>query len=259
MGATPCMTALIPGGSATVLGSPGAGFPAGGGVGILTGDAAMKIQNGVPDDAPLSLWYFKRIEISKRFPMRRRFVFKQNVFWLLAAAFLGAVYLARHGWQQAFHPATSIQELEYFGVRVAAFVTALRLIYWDCYRKQFVAFTEGFRLFVDRGVFVRHRGSVPLLSFTEVYIRQDPLDMLFGLYVVHVHASGDPSKKIGMIEGLSAREAFELHRFFSEQMSRLVSVGNYPELNPETGEPTWSYLISEAEEPVALPISPDVR
>lgn len=161
--------------------------------------------------------------LSERYPIEITYSLKRSLPYLFACIVLWCYYLVAYDVVGGVGEETFMQWFLFLVTRLSIVAFALRLIYCELYRRSFTVTLEGYRLLITRGVAIQTQGSLPLLPVTEIYIRQTPLDALFGLYQVHVLAAIDPTHEFGMIEGLSRDNAIELHRLLSQKLHEQVA------------------------------------
>jgi membrane protein YdbS with pleckstrin-like domain len=182
--------------------------------------SVAKVTREKPRTIPDRLaWYDREFSLSELFPLDLRFTIRKSVPWLVASAAGLLSFLVCYGWEALGTMETPLQQFHYAVVRITLVVLLARFIYWEIYRRSFSYKTEGFRLLIARGVFIKMYGSLPLLPVTELVLKRDPLDLMFGLYNLHVVVPAESGDHLGVIEGLNERSAFGLQRFLSEQLS----------------------------------------
>ena len=93
-------------------------------------------------------------------------------------------------------------------------------------------------MYVSRGIIFRNKGSLPLLPIAELYVRQNLVDFIFGLFEVHIVVPVDATRKFLMIDGLNKKNANALQEFLADQLSKQIFVPDIPKVNQETGRST---------------------
>lgn len=164
------------------------------------------------------------IDLKKRFPISRRQLVKEMFPWLMG--FTALIWLYWHNFSSAAlvfsADPTPIDEIVLYG---SAFgILSAMTLYHLLQRIFFQYKIEGFRLIIRKGILLVEEGSLPLLPIAEVFARRGLLDLIFGLYQVHVAVPVDLVKSFARIEGLSKRNAALLIDYLSAQLSRQVSM-----------------------------------
>lgn len=174
--------------------------------------------------------------LSERFPIEISYSLKKSLPYLIACIALWVFYLTAYDFVGGVGEETFMQSFLFLVTRLSIVAFALRLIYAELYRRSFTMTLEGYRLLITRGIVIKTQGSLPLLPVTEIYVRQDPLDVIFGHYQVHVLAAIDPTHEFGMIEGLSFEHATELQRLLSQKLHEQVAPAFAAEAEHEAEE-----------------------
>ena len=100
-----------------------------------------------------------------------------------------------------------------YAVSVALFFILLRIISYF-YQRQYIKtyyynFTDTL-LVIRKGVFTKQEITVPFERIQDVYIDQDLLDLLFGLYDVHISTAPATSGFRAHIDGFEKKDAEQL-------------------------------------------------
>ena len=148
-----------------------------------------------------------------------RFSIKRSMHAIALAVVGISLYSIVHGWENLFHlPAMNFKTAhypEFIILRCHLMYTLGVVAYWELYRHSIQFWTDGRRFFVKRGVLCSTESSSPLSGPTEVFIFQKSVDVLLGLWSLHVaspmqsHGSSGHHKS-GLIEGLSRKRALKL-------------------------------------------------
>jgi uncharacterized membrane protein YdbT with pleckstrin-like domain len=96
--------------------------------------------------------------------------------------------------------------------------------YWDQYLSTLDLRVEGFRLIEASGLVMRTIDSRLIGIICAVTVQQSILDKVFGVYEVRFYsASGSMKSMFIAFPDLTQRDALDLERWFSDQMSRQCS------------------------------------
>ena len=122
-------------------------------------------------------------------------------------------------------------------------VFLLRYLYAELYRATFLYGTEGLRLVISRGAFLRQKGSLPLLPVTEIYVKRNLIDIICGLCNVDVYTPMDTTRKFARIEALNPQDAESLQTFLGQVLTTQVFLA--PDANKD--EPEEDAAVAKAE------------
>lgn len=187
----------------------------------------MQLREPTPQQHVEELWYKTTLDLKKLFPISRRYPFRQTFTWFLTLALISAGYTFLYHSGQVRFDTSLLDSLRFEKLALLSVVSGvliLKLAYQFLHRAYFQYRAEGFRLIIERGIILRETGSLPLLPVAEVYVRRSVLDLIFGLYQVHVAVPIDAGKSMAKIEGLSKIHAFRLKDFLSDQLSKQVFI-----------------------------------
>ncbi|MEM3113085.1 MAG: PH domain-containing protein [Candidatus Pacearchaeota archaeon] len=82
-------------------------------------------------------------------------------------------------------------------------ITILTYIYQVFYMKYYFYDMQGKSLVIAKGVFSRNEITLPINRIQDVYVDQDILDRIFGLYDVHVSSATTASGALSHIDGVN--------------------------------------------------------
>lgn len=152
------------------------------------------------------------IELKTRFPQPLRVVIRQNFWWFFFASLLALLIFA--AWDGVALPDFLDSELLLakkaillMGILMVLFV---RVGYGLLYRATYQYRIERGRLKIRRGAFLKEEASLPLVPLTELYLRRNWLDFLFGLTNVYIAVILERAQRIGEIRGLKTHDAREV-------------------------------------------------
>ena len=93
--------------------------------------------------------------------------------------------------------------------------------FYEClYWKRYFYDVEGPNLVIRKGVIARREITIPFNRITDVYVDQDILDALFGLYDVHVSTPTEQSGRFAHIDGVGKAGSQRLRQLILEGMNR---------------------------------------
>jgi membrane protein YdbS with pleckstrin-like domain len=170
-------------------------------------------------------WYTE-YSLTNLFPTSHLFTIQKSITFLFIASVSWILYLY-FGWDQFMLLITKSKyitenTLKFVGIKLTVLLVVLTTIYWELYRRSLRLSLRAFRFEFTRGVFWKVRGSLPLMAGNQVYIKQSPLDMLFGLYKVHILVPGPQDENYTSIEGLSYKRAQQLNAFLTRELNKQV-------------------------------------
>lgn len=194
--------------------------------------------SSVPQPVGQSFWYYKRIPLSKLFPVSHLHAVKMVFPWILWVSIGWAGYAYFASVQGAWRPQTLPALMTLGALVLASGVVIVKLTYHELYRMTFGYEIDGLRLNLSRGIMLPVKGSLPLSPVTEVYVRRDALDVLLGLANLQIVVPLEATKRFALVEGLRYKDAVAFQTYMADQLSKLNFVPQVPDKNPETGERT---------------------
>ncbi len=72
---------------------------------------------------------------------------------------------------------------------------------------------------IRKGILAKHEINLPLSKVTDVYIDQDLLDVVFGLYDLHISSPTEQSGRVAHIDGIDKRGAVQLRNLLLERIN----------------------------------------
>ena len=75
-------------------------------------------------------------------------------------------------------------------------------------------------IYIRKGIFAKKEITLPFSRITDVYIDQDVMDVLFGLYDVHMSSPTEQSGRFAHIDGVDKRGAVQLRSLLLERINR---------------------------------------
>jgi membrane protein YdbS with pleckstrin-like domain len=184
------------------------------------------------------VWAPDEVDLAEKFHLEARYPFRKSFTLFIGCVALWVFYIAIYGFAGLGTIETYLQYWFYLAVRLSLFVFLGRYLYWELYRRTYEYRSEGSRLLISKGVVVKLQGSIPLIPMTSIFVKRDPLDLLFGLYQIQVLSPVDSLNNLGCIEGLNRENVYALHRYLTDQLHGQMQAPPPPEYDPETGERT---------------------
>ncbi len=117
---------------------------------------------------------------------------------------------------------------------IGALVCLLKLIYEIIYRSTYHYSIEDSNLVITEGVFLKQRGLFPITSIRDVYLDRKFLDLIFGLYNLHVSNANVESHTYGDVRGLTPEAAVGFQDYL-KKLTVVVSPENkkVEQIDPE--------------------------
>ncbi len=88
-------------------------------------------------------------------------------------------------------------------IAIFIFIAILTYVYQVFYMKYYFYDMQGKTLIITKGVFSRNEITLPINRIQDVYVDQDILDRIFGLYDVHVSSATSTSGFLSHIDGVN--------------------------------------------------------
>lgn len=73
---------------------------------------------------------------------------------------------------------------------------------------------------IRKGVFAKKEITLPFSKITDVYVDQDVLDVLFGLYDLHISSPTEASGRFAHIDGIDKRGAVQLRALLLDRINK---------------------------------------
>ena len=103
---------------------------------------------------------------------------------------------------------------------VVIIIFVLKYIYEVFYLKYYFYDATKTELIIRKGVFSRNEITLPFNRIQDIYIDQDILDRIFGLYDVHVSSATVASAFLSHIDGVNKANSEELKKFLLKKVGR---------------------------------------
>lgn len=160
-------------------------------------------------------------DLTKDYPLALRYIFRESIWWcvglsvILLLLFIGvssSAFIDTVMDPEVFRIVQQKKAVIALGVGA---VLIVKLFYSFLIRATYRYCLEGKRLRISRGLLFREEASLPLLPLTELYIRYNLWDMIFGLRNLYIALPAERVAKIAELRGLSTRTAVELQRYLT--------------------------------------------
>jgi len=150
------------------------------------------------------------VTLTEKYPLESRKPLKKTIAgtWKLISIiiFIGIYYVFI-----SLYNNSDLQMLSswiiYTFIGILILFIALKYIYEVFYMKYYFYDLLGKNLIIKKGVFSRNEITLPINRLQDVYVDQDILDRIFGLYDVHVSSATIISGNLSHIDGLNKENA----------------------------------------------------
>ena len=181
----------------------------------------------------------KHVALRARYPIRARKIVKKRFlpFTSLMTVWIAGAYLilvhtdlprrfgARWELLDLWHSWVALLFLGLVSVLGAEIIYFIRYFY-D---------VVGDNVIIRKGIFAQTEVTLPLSKITDVFMDQDTLDVIFGLYDVHISTPTAESGRFAHIDGLNRQGATEIRRLILERMNQLAE--NASRGSSQNGQP----------------------
>lgn len=154
---------------------------------------------------------FKSLDLKKKFPLSKRNWFKQTFNWLA----FGVVFLLASIWlfkTRNYYQGNSLS-LNLLLINLAGLIIFLiKLIYIILYDWTIKYRIEDYSFMISKGVILKQQAVLPFAQITDLFVKRDFLDLIFGLYRFEIHSASDHEVGLGVIRGLSKKNADAMRR-----------------------------------------------
>jgi hypothetical protein len=171
-----------------------------------------------------SLSWYENIDLDEIYPISFAFVLQHSLPFLFS--YLVLIFLITLS-RLDLLPVGISTLLGAYGIYIlvlGAFMLLAVMGFWEVYRRSIDIQIEGMRLNITKGIFKKTTGALVLRAHNVVYLYQNPLDLLFGVYQLQVCGSNLPKTEYAHIPALVADDAFDLFRFLADEFSSQVSI-----------------------------------
>ncbi len=182
------------------------------------------------------------IELAREYPVSKRVVIMKSIvpIVIVAALAVGMLLISNEsvlfGQLSNTPPSDHLNRPVELALLISVGLVGLALVchvlYWELHRLSLYYAIEGGHFIMSRGIILKQRGSFPLARISEVYLERNFLDLIFGVYNLHISTPTAESSEFARIEGLSSRAAHGMQ----EYLVRLVEEVQPKKLTSELKE-----------------------
>ncbi|MFH0818301.1 MAG: PH domain-containing protein [Candidatus Micrarchaeota archaeon] len=151
-----------------------------------------------------------------QYPLKREKIIKKTLGWVVGLVFGAGIFsLVIGAVAVAFIPLPVVILLVLIFLLVL-----LGIAYWyesEYFKKYFYDLTEE-GIVISKGVFTTHRIIVPPQKVQDVYLDQDVLDRVFGLWDLHISSATESSGADAHIDGVSRESALALREILMKAL-----------------------------------------
>ena len=167
----------------------------------------------------------KIIKLSRRKVIKK--TLKANVILLFVVVVAVLTYLLYPTlMRETLRPIVEIEDIVLLFVVIAVVLVSLviNFLYHYLYYKTYYYNVKDDVLVIRKGIFIPDEISIPYNRIQDIYVDRDTLDLLLGLYDVHVSSATVQSGKDAHIDGVKYGSATKLKEMILEKVKR-ASVG----------------------------------
>lgn len=181
--------------------------------------------------------YSEPISLRTNYPVFFRKIFRRNIRGLIALSVffsIVAYYIAKgEGVISKYITTLFGGSSTTLTILVAGFIVSIvLLVFYEAL--SFLTYDylmDSRNVIIKKGVFAKRRMIIPFSKITDVSIQQNLLDMLFGLYDVHISTPTQDSWLYSHICGLDERGALALTRLILEKTNNATTEEEQEHLN----------------------------
>ncbi|MDC0357393.1 PH domain-containing protein [Oligoflexia bacterium] len=169
--------------------------------------------------------------LKERYPISFALVLRSNLnafsFFVLLFVLLGvvlfSVYKAESGWLVDAREFILLKKI--IIISLAAIFVLVKFIYHLIYWLRYDYFIDNGRLYIETGIIIRDEACVPMTFFSEFYLEQGWIDLLFGTKDLIMKTALGEGQEVARIEALKEADAKALRNL-------LISLSSAPEIGP---------------------------
>lgn len=168
----------------------------------------------------------QRVALRESFPLQRRKIFKKCIWGILAVligwSLITAIAIfsidSQRWLPQSLMDSRRLVWLGWIGI--LAVLLFWRSAYQIFYFASYFYDMDDENFVIRKGVVAKREINLPFSKITDVYVDQDVLDVLFGLYDVHISTPTTSSGQFAHIDGLNRKGAMELKKLILDRINR---------------------------------------
>jgi len=152
------------------------------------------------------------VTLREKYPLESRKPLKKTIagiwkfiFIIIFIGIFSFYFLFTEG--RNIFPSFNLWTIVYIFIGIFILFIILKYIYEIFYMKYYFYDLVGKNLIIKKGVFSRNEITLPINRLQDVYVDQDILDRILGLYDVHVSSATIISGNLSHIDGLNKENA----------------------------------------------------
>jgi membrane protein YdbS with pleckstrin-like domain len=157
------------------------------------------------------LYINKMVTLREKYPLENRKPLKKTIasIWsfIFIIIFIGIFSFSFLSSANRIFPNFNLWIIVYIFIGVFVLFIILKYVYEVFYMKYYFYDLVGKNLIIKKGVFSRNEITLPINRLQDVYVDQDILDRIFGLYDVHVSSATIISGNLSHIDGVNKENA----------------------------------------------------
>ena len=165
---------------------------------------------------------YKSYDLKQQFPISKRYWLKKTFAWLI----FGIVFLFASYWLFKSRNYYNPRELSFNLILInlaGLFIFLIKLIYNILYDYTLRYRIEDYSFMISKGVILKQQGVIPFQQVTDLFIKRDYLDFIFGLYSFEVHSASDHENELSIIKGFCKKNADALRRSMRQALDEYHS------------------------------------
>jgi putative membrane protein len=142
------------------------------------------------------------VTLREKYPLESRKPLKKTIAGIWKFIFI-IIFIGIFSEGGNIFPSFSLWTIIYIFIGIFILFIILKYIYEVFYMKYYFYDLVGKNLIIKKGVFSRNEITLPINRLQDVYVDQDILDRILGLYDVHVSSATIISGNLSHIDGLN--------------------------------------------------------
>jgi len=166
-------------------------------------------------------------DLRKLYPVSQLRVAKRVIPWVLAAIILNWALInavSSLDGTVSGDALSGIQNTVLIIIALSIIGCVLKFVYEELYQSRYRYAIEAGHLVICKGLFLKERGSFPLSRITEVYLDRSWLDLIFGIYILHVSTPTNHSDEFARIVGLTQKNALALQEIITDSLDSPIDM-----------------------------------
>lgn len=157
-------------------------------------------------------------DLKEIFPQPSRIILRRSLVWILVyILFAWGVFFSLSDVAPNRNQLSQFTYLfGFYLIAIGAIVCIGKVIYEIAYHNLYLYKIEDGNLIVSEGIFLKERGMYPISAIRDVYLERNFLDLVFGLYNLHITNLSSESHHFGDIKGLAPEDAVGFQNYLKE-------------------------------------------